>query len=81
MCIPKQFEYVDVLYDFEERPEIPKFVTILDEFVHHYSGTKFYRIRIEYLSSFLGRPMVEYETVDEKKLFEMLEKQRKGACV
>jgi len=72
MNISKQFEYIDSLYIGKERKEVPKFVTILDEFEHHYTGIKMYRIRIEYASYITeSYPVVEYETLQERYLLDM----------
>ena len=72
MAFPKQFEYVDILRFSDRESSSPKYVTIIDEFSHHYTGDRYYRIRIEYNSYiFDDHPIVEYGTVNEKKLREM----------
>ena len=73
MKVPKQFEYIDSDI-LQER--IPTFVTILDEFNHHYTDTKYYHVRIEYVSCILGSgyPVAKYETVTEEELAVWLSK-------
>ena len=73
--IPTQFEFVDTLWDFKDHPKINRFVTILDEFTHHYTKEKMYYIRIEFLykGSLANYSMVEYKTVGEGELKKMIE--------
>lgn len=73
--IPKEFEYIDIYTSLGTVMKERRFVTVLDEFEHHYSGEKFYHIRIEYISTYIeGMPVVEYETVDQKKMMSMLDR-------
>ena len=82
MAFPKQFEYVDILRFSDSEFSSPKYVTILDEFAHHYTGDKYYRIRIEHNcyifndAHFEDNPVVEYKTVCEKKLREIYGKRK-----
>ena len=41
--LPIRFEYVERCTDIEFR----RFVTVLGEYTHHYTGEKFFRIRSE----------------------------------
>ena len=75
--IPEQFEFIEAQWQFENRPEISKFVTILDKFEHHYSHEMMYHIRIESLYVLFGDAKVEYKTVKESDILDML-KTRKG---
>lgn len=79
MNIPKQFEFIEVYYQFANRPEAPVFVTVLETFNHHYTGEKLYHIRLEHDGTFGfgGNPssFVEYKTVSEDVMADMLEKQ------
>ncbi len=70
--IPKQFEFTDTLSQIKGHPKIPKFVTILDEFTHRYTGVRMYHIRIEYAGYMSSAPIVEYETFTDGYLSEML---------
>lgn len=76
MNIPKQFEFIKTYYQFTNRPNAPVFVTILNEFTHHYTGTKMYHIRIEHDGTFgfncQPSPFVDYKTVTEGEMVEML---------
>ena len=77
MNIPKQFEFLETYYQFTNRPQAPVFVTILEDFVHHYTGTKMYHIRLEHDGTFgfHSQPssFVDYKTVAESDLLKMLE--------
>lgn len=61
MKISKQFEYKD-------SHNGATFVTIIDEFEHHYTHTKMFRVRIEYVGSVFNYPMVKYDTWTEKEM-------------
>ena len=77
MNVPKQFEYLKTLYQFCPIQKAPEFVTVLEEFEHHYTGTKMYRVRVEYDGTFgfntNPHPVVDYKTVSEAELSVMLE--------
>lgn len=75
MKFPKQFEYLETLFGVKGHPNVPHFITILDEFVHHYNGAKMFHIRIESVGYFTASPRVEYKTITEDELVTMLEKQ------
>lgn len=83
MNIPKQFEYVETNHQFTSRPKSPVFVTILDAFAHHFTGTKLYRVRIEHDGTFGfgGRPspFVDYKTITESELMDMFAKRKEAA--
>lgn len=76
MNVPKQFEYLDTLTQFCPAKKAPKFVTVLDVFEHHYTGTKMYWVRIEHDGTygFNGSPFpaTEYKTLMETELAVML---------
>lgn len=80
MNIPNQFEYMRTNYQFAGHPQSPVFVTILDAFEHHYTGTKLYHIRVEHDGTFgLGgtpSPFVDYKTIRESDLLDMLSKRK-----
>lgn len=82
MNIPKQFEYIETYYRFKNRPEAPVFVTILDAFEHHYTGTKMYHIRMEHDGKFgfvgTPSPIVDYKTVTESEIMDMLAKRKEA---
>lgn len=71
--IGQQFEYAEVQYHFVDRPVVKKFVTVLDEFAHHYSGKIMRYCRIEHIGSICGVDMVEYIVIDEDRFGWMLE--------
>ena len=81
MDIPKHFEYVETYTQFKNFPQAPVFVTVLDEFVHHYTGTKMCYVRLEHDGTFgLGGkpiPFVEYKTVTEDQMADMLAKRQR----
>lgn len=80
--IPGQFEFIEVYYQFKNRPEASVFVTVLDVFNHHYTGTKMYHIRLEHDGTFgfdgKATPFVDYKTVEESQMIDMLSKRKKG---
>jgi hypothetical protein len=76
MEIPEQFEFNERQWQLKDKPEISKFVTVLDKFEHHYSQEMMYYIRIEYIGIVFASPQVEYEVVKESVLLEMLEKRK-----
>lgn len=55
--LPIRFEYVDASYGIPEK----KFVTILGEHRHHYTGKKFIRIREEFERGYMQEYMVTEE--------------------
>lgn len=81
MHVPKQFEFIEVHYQFKDRPEAPVFVTILDKFEHYYTGTKMYYVRLEHDGTFGfdGKisSFVDYKTITEDEMALMLSKQVK----
>ena len=74
--IPEQFEFLERQWQLKDKPEIPKFVTILDKFEHHYSHEVMYYVRIEFIGCIFNSSMVEYKTIKESELLEMLEKRK-----
>lgn len=58
----RQFEYKEEDRFVEEGFQ-RKFLTVLDEFEHHYTGEKMYHVRLEYVTDALHLPVVEYETL------------------
>ena len=74
--IPEQFEFLEREWSLKDKPEIPKFVTILDRFEHHYNHEVMYYVRIEYTGYIFNSSMVEYETIKESRLLEMLEQRK-----
>lgn len=82
MNIPKQFEYLHTYTQFQGLQQAPVFVTVLDVFEHHYTGTKMYHIRLEHDGTFGfkgcdPRPSVDYKTVAEDEMMKMLEERIK----
>ena len=71
-CVPKSFEYEEMLVCLKDHPKIFKFATVLDTFTHHYSGDIMYRVRVEYFGYGSKIPMVEYETWDAAQMAMML---------
>jgi hypothetical protein len=57
--LPIRFEYVDEAFGLKEK----KFVTVLGEHTHHYTGKKFIRIREEFESGYIQEYMVTAETM------------------
>lgn len=82
MDIPKQFEFLKTYHQFTSRPQAPVFVTILDEFTHHYTGMKMYSIRLEHDGTFgLGShpsSFVDYQIITEDEMVAMVEKIKEG---
>lgn len=72
MNIPKQFEYLRPEHFIKDIDITPVFVTVLDEFTHHYSGETMFHIRLEFM--WCGNAKVEYQTVDKEVMFDMLSK-------
>ena len=70
MNIPKQFEYLKPEYFIKDVSSIPVFVTVLDEFTHHYSGEPMYYIRLEWIWD--GTAKAEYKIVDKETILDML---------
>ena len=81
MNVPNQFEFFEVYYQFKNRPVAPVFVTVLDAFVHHFTGTKMYHVRIEHDGTFgisgSPSPFVDYKTVTDSEMMDMLAKRKK----
>lgn len=59
--IPLRFEYVERCTDIEHK----RFVTILGEYKHHYTGKKFIRIREEYEYGGIQEYVVSEETMKQ----------------
>lgn len=82
MNIPKQFEYVETYYQFTSHPKSPVFVTVLDAFEHHFTGTKMYHIRMEHDGTFgfagTSSPFVSYKTITEAEILNMLSKRKES---
>lgn len=58
----KQFEYKEE-NRFTESGVSHKFLTVLDEFKHHYTGDMMFYVREEYVTDHLNLPVVEYRTL------------------
>lgn len=59
--IPLKFEYVERCTDIEHK----RFVTILGEHMHHYTGKKLIRIREEYEEGAIHEHWVSEETMKQ----------------
>lgn len=71
--MPVQFEFIEE-WEFTDLPGIPKYVTILDKFEHHYSHEIMYHVRIEFIVGIFKQARVEYKTVTEPELLDMLKR-------
>lgn len=70
-----KFEYVETMYWLINKPTRKVFVTVMDKFVHHYSGVKMYHIRVERIEKGIISDYIyttEYKTVEQKELDDML---------
>lgn len=66
MKFPKAFEFEE-WWPGDKTP-IRKYVTVLDQFEHHYTRITMYHVRIEYIGFVVGYPMVEYATWTEQQM-------------
>lgn len=57
--VPLKFEYIDERFGIKEK----KFVTVIGEHTHHYTGVKFIRIREEFENGHIQEYMVNEETM------------------
>lgn len=61
-----QFEIEEKNFSGRETVLCPnKFITVLDEFKHHYTGETVRYIRVEWAGFVTGASVVEYQTVNE----------------
>lgn len=69
----KPFEYEVQEHMDETKPKTRFFVTVLDEFIHHFSGQKYYCVRLEWLfEAPWNSPRVDYRIWDEEAMAKAL---------
>lgn len=66
-------KYITYTYFGDNGPE-ERFITVLDQFEHHYTKDMMYHIRIESVDKWTRTPIVEYKTVTEDYLNNILSK-------
>ena len=63
----KRFEYTERDPLAEDGVQ-HRFLTVLDEFEHHYSGDRMFYVREEYVTEHMKLPCVEYDTLTQDEL-------------
>ena len=65
----KPFEYEVQEHMDETKPKTRYFVTVLDEFAHHFNGLKFYYVRLEWMfEEPWNLPRVDYRLWNEETM-------------
>jgi len=77
--IKQQFEYSEVQHCFKDRPVVKKFITVIDEFTHHFTGETMRYCRIESVG-FMGHSFAEYKMLDGDQFQRIVDAKIGGDC-